>query len=327
MIHLMKRSTLLLTVLFCLCGAAFAQPGKLSFEVASIKPAVPMEMGRIRVGMNADGGMLRYTNVSLMDVIRAAYKVKEFQVEGPDWLNSARFDITAKFPDGATQDDVPQMLQALLEERFKLALHRDTKEHAVYALVAGKNGAKLKPAEIDPNAPNGVANAGAPPPPNFGAATVTSGGGASSGSASGGARTRTADEMVRAPGGSARPGAMMMMMGPNGMHLKAPTVTLAALADSLSRFSERPIVDQTGIQGQYDFDLEFMPENMGGMRRMAPMGAPRPAAGDGPQADPQGEQAGTIFEALQKYGLKLEPRKAPMEALVIDHIEKAPTEN
>ena len=88
------------------CGAAFGQ----QFEVASIKPAEPMPMGMMRIGMNADPGILRYTNVSLKDCIRAAYRVKDFQVEGPDWLGSARFDIQAKFPAGATEDQVPEML-------------------------------------------------------------------------------------------------------------------------------------------------------------------------------------------------------------------------
>jgi uncharacterized protein (TIGR03435 family) len=138
----MKLWTVLL-----LCSAAFGQQ-KVEFEVASIKPSEPTPMGMIRIGMSADAGMVRYMNSSLRDVIRTAYRVKDFQIEGPDWMSSARFDITAKLPDGASKDQIPEMLQALLAERFKLQLHRDNKEHAVYALVVGKGGPKLKPAEV-----------------------------------------------------------------------------------------------------------------------------------------------------------------------------------
>lgn len=270
-----------------LCGAALCQP---AFEVASIKPADPSPMGRMMVNMNTDAGMLRYTNVSLKDCIRVAYRVKDFQVEGPDWIGDTRFNITAKLPEGSSEKQVPEMLQTLLAERFKLTLHRDTKEHAIYALVADKGGPKLKPAEV----PTGEAAAAA-----------------GSGSRGGGR------------------GNMMMMMGPDGVHVKAASATLAGLGEMMSRFTDRPIVDMTGIQGQYDFDLAFSPESMrgmpgGGMRGPGPGG---PGGGEGHPADAASDSGGTIFDAVQKYGLKLEARKAPMEILIVDHMERAPTEN
>jgi uncharacterized protein (TIGR03435 family) len=280
--------------------AAFAQPvpPKIAFEVASIKPAQPMTMGRVRIGMNVDGGMLRYTGVTLKDCVRTAYRVKEFQVEGPDWIGSERFDIVAKLPAGASRDQVPEMLQSLLAERFKLELHRATKEHAIYALVAGKGGPKLKPAET-------IATETTMDPP----AKPASGSGAA---------------------GPPR-GAMMMQVDPAGAHLKAPSATLTNLAEMLSRFSERPVVDMTGIPGQYDFDLVFAPENMRGMPGLR--NAPPPPAGESghppsgvlPEETP--EKAGSIYDSVHRYGLKLEPRRAPMEMLIIDHIEKTPTEN
>lgn len=284
----MKQWILCASVLSC--GVALGQqpPATMAFEVASIKPSKPLPMGQRRIRMDADAGMLRYSNVSLKDCIRVAYGVKEFQVQGPDWLGSERFDIVAKLPAGSSEDQIPEMLQALLAERFKLALHRDKKEHAVYALVAAKGGPKLKPAEV---------------PAGEGAAAGKPGN----------------------PGAPRRN--MMMMMGPSGAHMKAPSATLATLAEMLSRFSERPVVDMTGIQGQYDFDLVFTPErtrNMpGGMRGpMAP-----PSGGDPLAAAPTPERAGSIYDSVQRYGLKLEPRKAPMEVLVVDRIEKTPTEN
>ncbi len=281
----MKRRTF--CALAALCAVAFGETGKIAFEVASVKPAQPSPAGQMRIGMQADAGMLRYTNVSLKEMIRAAYRVKEFQVRGPDWINGARFDIVAKLPAGASQDQIPEMLQDLLGERFKLAVHRETKEHAIYALVVAKGGAKLKPADTPAPEPPG-------PPPSPGKGPMGRG--------------------------------AMMMIDPNGVHLKAASATLAVLADMISRFSERPVVDMTGIQGRYEFDLVFAPEAMHGMP--GPLrGGPPP--GDGGPAPPEapGEAAASIFDAVQRYGLKLEPRRAPVEIVVVDHIDKEPAEN
>jgi uncharacterized protein (TIGR03435 family) len=285
----MKSWILCASLLSCSCAVSGQQPSaaKPAFEVASIKPSEPMPMGQMRIRMGADAGMLRYINVSLKDCIRVAYRVKDFQVQGPDWIGGARFDIVAKIPDGVPQDQVPEMLQSLLAERFQLTLHRETKEHAIYAMVAGKDGPKLKPAETP--TPNPAPSGGNPPPTG----------------------------MPR--------GAMMIQVDQEGAHLKTPSATLANLAEAISRFSERPVVDMTGIQGQYDFDLVFSPETMrggpGGMR--PPMPPPGGEASSAASSDP----AASIYESVRRYGLKLEPRKAPMEILIVDHIEKTPTEN
>ncbi len=293
----------LLCAVLLLCVLAFGQQPDRSaaFEVASIKPAQPMPMGRMMIGMNADAGMLRYTNVSLKDCIRAAYRVEEFQIQGPDWLGSQRFDIVAKLPDGSSKEQIPEMLQNLLAERFKLTLHKETKHRDIYALVVGKNGPKLKPAEVSTAGP-----APAEPPPA-------------------GAKVR--------PGNMPR-NAMFIQMGPEGAHLKAPSATLTNLAGMLSRFTERPVIDMTGIQGEYDFDLVFSPETMRHVRvgagPMPPPGAggpPGAAAGEHSPMETAAEPAGSIYDSVQRYGLKLDPRKAPMEILVVDHIESTPTEN
>lgn len=285
------KTWILSACVVCSCTTLAQQPSeKIAFEVASIKPAQPMPMGEMRINMGVDEGMLRYTNVALKDCIRIAYRVKEFQVQGPEWLGSARFDIVAKLPDGSSKDQVPEMLQALLAERFKLTLHRDTKEHAIYALVEGKGGAKLKPADIQSAAPDGKGS------PNGGPGR----------------------------GGPGR-NAMMMQVDGAGAHLKAPSATLANLAEMISRFSERPVVDMTGIEGQYDFDLVFSPETVRG----GPVGGrfPKPGGGEHVQPDTPSEPAGSIYDSVARYGLKLDPRKAPMEVLIVDHIEKEPTEN
>ena len=268
--------------------AALAQQ-PLTFEVASIKPSDPQPMGMMRIGMNSDAGMVRYSNVSLKDCIRTAYRVKDFQVQGPDWLEDARFDITAKLPPGSSENQIPEMLQTLLAERFRLTIRRDSREDSVYALTVGKAGAKLQPAEaeIGDKALKGAGPDGKAPPP-------------------------------LGPDGKPRQ-AMMMQFQSGGSHMRAPAATIALLAEMLSRFTERPVIDMTGIEGQYSFDLTFTPETM---RRMPGGGMPMNHTPDTPS-----EPAPTIADAVQQYGLKLEARKAPMDLIVVTHAEKTPTEN
>ncbi|HYA18594.1 MAG TPA: TIGR03435 family protein [Bryobacteraceae bacterium] len=271
-----RRTTWTLSAL-ALTTTAFAQQ-PLSFEVASIKPSDHPSMGTIQIGMDSDAGMVRYTNISLKDCIRAAYGVRDFQVQDPEWLDNARFDITAKLPAGVREDQIPEMLQSLLAERFKLSIRHDRKEQPVYALTPGKDGPRLKPAEI-----------------------------------------RTNDQGPKMLGVDGRPRSMMMFRFLAGeARVTAPSATLANLTALLSRFTERPVVDMTGIPGQYDFDLTFAPETTRGL-----------PAGDGPLADPDtaSEPAPSLSVAVQKYGLRLEARKAPMEIIVVTHAEKTPSEN
>ncbi|SPF51031.1 conserved exported hypothetical protein [Candidatus Sulfopaludibacter sp. SbA4] len=291
---------------------AFAQPARLEFEVASIKPAAPItnKEGKFRIGMRVDAGRMEYTFVSLRDCIRTAYRVKDYQVQGPDWLADVRFDIVAKLPEGASIDQVPEMLQTLLADRFKLALHHESKEHSVYALVVGKNGPKL--AASDPDAridfvePKAAAEATAR---------------ASGGLAGGGMR----QAMVFASGGKpAAAGGMSITMGSNGAQMEAKKMTLAGLADMLSRFVDRPVVDMTEIQGTYDFSLEMASDQLMQMKGTVRAGGD---AGGGPVESADGGPGATIFQSIQKYGLKLEPRKAPIDMLVVDRIEKTATEN
>jgi uncharacterized protein (TIGR03435 family) len=103
-------------------GIALAQqptdrPG---FEVASIKPSDPNPSNPMWIGMSADPGMVRYTNITLKDCIRAAYRVRDFQIQGPEWIASTRFEISARLPTGASADQIPELLQVLLALGFGL---------------------------------------------------------------------------------------------------------------------------------------------------------------------------------------------------------------
>lgn len=131
------------------CGLSFAQA---TFEVASIKPSAPIEFGRTSVRRSVTKekgvqGRLNYQGISLMDLIGDAYRVQHRQISGPDWLTSQRFDILAVIPAAQSNDQIPEMLAALLHDRFKLKTHEDTKEEQIYRMVLANNGTKLQKAE------------------------------------------------------------------------------------------------------------------------------------------------------------------------------------
>jgi uncharacterized protein (TIGR03435 family) len=121
------------------------------FDVATIKPAPPQAEGRTstRMSSDTDKGEMNCTNVNLKEVVGRAYKVQQYQITGPEWIETERFDIVAKFPPHSAGDQFPPMLQALLADRFKLALHRETKDLPMYALVVAKDGPKFKPSETE----------------------------------------------------------------------------------------------------------------------------------------------------------------------------------
>jgi len=286
------------------CGAfgqaAAARP---SFDVASIKAAAPPIYGKLMIRMGGDPGRIDYGNVSLKDIIRQAYDVHDYQISGPDWMNSIRFDIVAKVPDGAPEDQVPLMWQTLLAERFKLQIHRETKELPMYALVVGKNGPKMKESEIDANGTaDGGQGSGGPsplPPVKMGK-----------------------DGMPQLPGGGRGP---MILMNGRG-HVTAKMMNMSGLVDILARSVDRPVVDQTELKGSYDFNLDYTPDESTRMPMPGGM-PPPPGAGEMHGADSP-DNGLSLFAALQaQLGLKLEAKKGPVELIVIDRVEKAPTEN
>ena len=140
-----------------------------TFEVASIKPSAP---GGRDVGIRYfPGTRMEAQNDTLHFLIQVAYRVRDFQVTGgPAWMNTERYDITAKGEDGAKQSQLPLMLHALLADRFKLSFHREIKEMPVYFLLAAKGGMKLvEPKEgscVTPG-PNGPQPTPGQPRPNF----------------------------------------------------------------------------------------------------------------------------------------------------------------
>lgn len=119
------------------------------FDVASIKPSKLTGEGRNRENVTANPGTLTMHNVSLRSALQWAYRMKEYQISGPAWIGDERFDISAKAADPAAEQQLRGMLQNLLSDRFKIALHREKKILPFYALLVAKNGPKLTAGKAD----------------------------------------------------------------------------------------------------------------------------------------------------------------------------------
>jgi uncharacterized protein (TIGR03435 family) len=318
-VQIMGRARIGTAVFLFTQGAAFAQIADAppTFEAASVKPAAPPS-GGFRVTMGGDRGRVNYSNVSLQDIIAQAYQVNDYQISGPDWLGSQRFDIIATFPPNTSRGQIPLMLQALLAERFKLTLHREWKDVPGYALVVTKNGPKLKESPVDP-----AATAGDGSPASDSVAVIGGGGrglGGGGGLGRGGGARRNA--MNPLPAG----GSTMTIKGRG--HVEGKKQGLPSIAYMLAREVDRPVVDETGLKGTYDYTLDWTPDGSDSGPRFRP-GGQGDGGGAGAAAHATGDSsAPSLMAAIQQQlGLKLEARKVPVDLLLIDHAEKVPTQN
>jgi uncharacterized protein (TIGR03435 family) len=271
---------------------AFAQ-AKPAFEVASIRPSAE-QTTNTRVGFQATGSQVRVTAMTIKDYLSIAYSLRPQQIEGPDWIGQQRWDVVATIPEGGA-GKVLEMLQTLLTERFQLKLRRETKDLPVYVLGVSKAGAKLTESKPDPNAP-------AAPPDTV---TVTGGGNNSTiGLDLGGGKSFTMEN--------------------NQVQIRR--MTLLDVAEVLTRFVDRPVVDQSGLTKTYDITLDVPPDDFNALRIRSAVNAGVPLP---PQALRLLDNASpdTLSGPLSKFGLTFEARRAPLEVLVIDAALKTPTEN
>ena len=233
-----------------------------AFEVASVRVSQP-EPGRpVAHFCKIDPAIFRCGAATLHTLLTDAYNVQYFQVDGPVWIDREYYDVSAKFPDGATRDKLPQMLERLLAERFALKAHRETRQMPAYELTVAKSGPKLK--TVDASKPATEVHAGE----------------------------------------------IAFRIKPNGAHTMQGNMTMPDMAEFLTRELGRLVVDGTGIAGIFEIDLTYFEEDL---RR-----------GTEPVADANTPIA-TIFQAVQQtLGLHLEPKKAPIEILVVDSANKIP---
>jgi uncharacterized protein (TIGR03435 family) len=161
------KFVLAMVLSFCASGLGFAQTATkaLEFEVATVKQVAPPAMGGQTGGSRRTGAgvmsempdRITYEGVTLKAMLLKAYDLKPYQISGPAWLDDQHYDVVATIPEGATKEPVPEMLQHLLVERFKIVLHTEMKDEPVYTLAVGKGGSKLKAtADENPKSPMGV---------------------------------------------------------------------------------------------------------------------------------------------------------------------------
>jgi uncharacterized protein (TIGR03435 family) len=272
---------------------AQAPAEKVEFEVATIKKSPPPGTDNaVTAGVKMDGSQVRIGALTLRDYIAIAYRVKPYQISGPDWIAAERFDVAAKLPSGVKADQFQPMLQSLIVDRFGLKVHREPREMAVFALLIGKPPLKLKDSAIDPNAP---------PASIFEASGSGSAAGVAVNLGNGGSYTFA------------------------GGKFDAKKVEGRMIAEVVERYTDRPVVDATTLNGRYDFSFEVTPEEYQTLliRAAVNSGVVLP-----PQAlrllDNGGDPLGN---ALEQLGLKLESRKAPVDMLVIDQVQRTPAEN
>jgi uncharacterized protein (TIGR03435 family) len=218
----------------------------ITFEVASVRLSPPGGTGLSSFNYL---GTTRFTatNVSLTLLLQLAFGVDDYQFQQkPSWSDSTLYDVSAK-PEGETAltyEQLKPLLQQLLEQRFHLKVHHETKYVKGYVLVVAKGGPKLQASK----------------------------------------------------GGGSR------YITPQG--LRGPNISLKTFASMLMHPAGRPVIDQTGIQGNYDINLDYSSN------------------------ETTDSSLPSVFTALtEQLGLKLENQQVPVDMLVIDHVDKEPTEN
>jgi uncharacterized protein (TIGR03435 family) len=231
-----------------------------------------------------------------------AYGIKHFQFVGPTWLDTERYDFVATVPKGATQGDIPLMLRRMLEQRFRLVAHHEFREMPIYRLVVGNSGSKLKSYQE-----HGIGEAPSQrDTPNSASAKLP---------------VDRDGFPVPSPGKRQT----MTVMTDGRPHMLAIQMSMGELAEWLTSQVDRSVIDATGLKGEFDFRLTWAIGEGTSWRGLTPP----PAAGEVPAANgPIDSDAPTIFDAIrEQLGLKLLQGKGRVDVLVIDHIEKTPTEN
>jgi uncharacterized protein (TIGR03435 family) len=214
----------------------------------------------------------------LFALLTQAFTAFDYQIDAPGWTRTAMFDVFAKLPEGAQRGDLKLMVQSFLQERFKMKTHRESREMPVYELVIANGGPKIN--RVDAPAP-------LPPP---GPEVDPNG-------------------FPNAPNGSG-----MRVLNGRG-RIQSRGQTMKVLANYISVYSDRPVLDATGLEGDYPFTLSFPLLRQGGNNLSTVDTA-------------DAEFGPTIYEAVeQQLGLKLKPTKRPVEVIVIDHLDRTPIEN
>jgi bla regulator protein blaR1 len=287
----MKAMPLVLAGLLIVASQAAAQPSVNTpeFEVASIRVNRDRsDRPTLMRPILQKGGRVLMTNQTLRDLILTAYGVRENElIGGPDWIRSTGFDLEARGTPDMSAETAREMLRTLLAERFSLVVHREQRDLSIYVLTMairnGQPGPRLRPADAQcaPVTPP----KGMPPPPSSPPKGIM----------------EAVPLMLR---GTPRGCPSMFMAG----HFSARSITMDVLATELAEAVRRPVVNRTGLIGEFDLDVNYAPD-------LDTVAAPETAT------------APTLTTALrEQLGLKLEGDRGPVDVLVIDRA-LMPTEN
>jgi uncharacterized protein (TIGR03435 family) len=263
--------------------AVFGQPAaRPKFEAASIKPSSTTNFRMVRP---LPGRLEADAPVRLL--MQNAYTVQPFQiVGGPDWIGSTRYQVEAKADGNANRAQLFLMLQSLLEDRFQLKIHRETRELPVYTLVAARSGLKL------PSPKEGACDTVGPDaPPDW------------------------AGGQMRPPQQGQPPlahcGNVTVALASSGARMQGGNIPMQEFVRMLSMVLDRSVIDKSGFTGLFDLRLDFLPDET-----TPPLPAPPPGA-------PLDSSSPSILTAIQEQlGLRLESAKGPVDVIVVDHVER-----
>jgi len=301
-----------------LAGSIFGQArdSKLEFDVATVRPAAPRgpdeRMIVVRTGGpgSTDPERVRYRDIDLRNLLLESYGVPFDQLIVPDWVKTERYDITAKIAPGTIREQYAVMLRNLLIERFHIASHSEKRDFPSYDLVVAKGGLKMKVSTAEPPpspAPRGPTQAD--PAAAAAQATLTF------------AQARANAGATDKDGFPALPEnniAAQRTVGNNGRtQTNARGQTMTEIVQIIQRAlaGGARVTDKTGLTARYDFKLQYARQ----------VNAAAPGAAANPDAD---DPLPDLITAVQsQLGLKLEKGTAQFDVMVIDHIEKTPTDN
>jgi uncharacterized protein (TIGR03435 family) len=285
-------------------GHAQPPPTDRSFEVATIKPIDPshrFDPKHYWAHVNPAGAS--YWSMTVAYLVDYAYGVDSTQITGPEWTTSDRFDIEAKFPEGADHEDDRKMLQALLKDRFRLAFHIEKRELETYVLVVAKHGAKL---ELSLPGPAIAKNS----------STLEAGENKVGAGTEGSKVTVNPDGSNTVDLGEGGILTMKLYRETWTQHFEASKITMKQMSERLGSClgsGVHRVVDETGLNGSNKVAYD------------CPLPRPQIAASTG-ILPPDPQDGSSLIRSLDALGLKLEKRKIPTDVYVIDHVEM-PSEN
>lgn len=283
----MRRRWLAGCVLLTMATGAASQT--MSFDVASVKVN---KSGENRVGFSTPPGGMNITNLPLRSLITQAFRLNDYELLNlPGWADTTRYDVVAKAHAGASGEDRLLMLRTLVVDRFKLKMHTESREMALYTLTFARDdqrlGANITPSAIDCEA-RSRQPAPTPPPPAPG------------------------------QGPPAMECGVSMGMTPAGAFLNAGGMQFRDLVRLISSNLGRPVVDKTGLTGSYNVKMQYQ------TTRPGLPGLPLPQT-------PAGSSAESTLPSLmtavtEQLGLKLESGRGAVPIQVVDSVER-PTED